>query len=497
MRKIMTLLTTLILTITLVLVGGGIEQKSAHAEQKQLTGSVVFQIDTKEYFVNNQTTGVKMDAAPVIQNNRTYVPVRFLANAFGVGCNNIGWESPVVTLSEPGFPVVELTIGQKQIVVGGKIVDIDAAPVIQDGRIMLPARFVAEVLGYQVDWRQDYRAVVAWPKDAAKPDINKVLDHLLVVEDEETPAEITETERQEEPDPHIVQRGNLVASYKYSGGVLTGAEVFTGVANRGGAGSVEVVFMGRVRGTVVWTGRRIIYLESGESKSVSCFVPATVIRPPGLTTRRRIEITATARPIQLDIDSLIRDLDHEDPKVRRNAAIMLGVVREKRVVEPLIKALEDEDSSVRGNAAKSLGEIGDVRAVEPLIQALNDESRFVRKEASEALREIEDPRVVEPLTLNLFVYVYGSGSVSASAGLLVKVEKGDVTTYHDKYTYGTEVTLTAIPAPGYVFHSWKHTRGFVMITRELTAADWVTVKLPSFTVPMTKNQAIWVTFSKQ
>ncbi|MCL0058504.1 HEAT repeat domain-containing protein [Dehalococcoidia bacterium] len=210
---------------------------------------------------------------------------------------------------------------------------------------------------------------------------------------------VVKEERQEDPDPYIVQRGNLVASYKYSGGVLTGAEVFTGVENRGGAGSVKVVFMGRERGTVVWTDSKIIYLESGESKKVSGFVPASVIRPPGLTTARRIEITATASPIQLDIDSLIRDLDHENPTVCKNTAIMLGAVRGKRVVEPLIKALQDEDSSVRGNAAKALGEIGDARAVEPLIQALKDESRFVRREASEALIKIGDARAVESVVL--------------------------------------------------------------------------------------------------
>lgn len=153
-------------------------------------------------------------------------------------------------------------------------------------------------------------------------------------------------------------------------------------------------------------------------------------------------------------------------------------------------------------AAEALGQIGDARAVEPLAQALKDEDEDVRKEAVRALRKIGDTRAVEALSqavqVNLYVYVYGSGSVSASVGSLVKEEREGLTPrYYGKYKYGTEVTLTAIPAPGYVFDSWQHTRGFVMITRELTAADWVTVKSPSFTVPMTKNQAIWVMFSKQ
>ena len=170
MRKTLILLVALVFTLTLT--------APVIAGQKQLAESVVFQIGTKEYFVNNQTLGFKMDAAPAIQNGRTYVPVRFLANALGIDGKNIGWESPVVTLSEPGFPVVKLTIGQKEIVVDGEVVATDVAPLIQNDRTMLPARFVAEALGYQVDWRSEQRAVVIWPKGAPKPDIGKVLEHL-------------------------------------------------------------------------------------------------------------------------------------------------------------------------------------------------------------------------------------------------------------------------------------------------------------------------------
>ena len=79
------------------------------------------------------------------------------------------------------------------------------------------------------------------------------------VRPDEVPEDVGEkpTERQEEPDPYI-EHPQLVASYKYSGGVLVGAEVFTGVVNRGGAGSVEVVFIGRVRQEIVWTDSEII-----------------------------------------------------------------------------------------------------------------------------------------------------------------------------------------------------------------------------------------------
>lgn len=61
-------------------------------EQKQLVKSVVFVVGLNEYFVDNQTPGVKMDAKPFIKDGRTFVPVRYLGNALGVTDENITWD---------------------------------------------------------------------------------------------------------------------------------------------------------------------------------------------------------------------------------------------------------------------------------------------------------------------------------------------------------------------------------------------------------------------
>ncbi|MCL6478336.1 MAG: copper amine oxidase N-terminal domain-containing protein, partial [Peptococcaceae bacterium] len=53
-------------------------------ENQKLLKSVVFKIGTPYYVVNGQKPGVKMDVAPFIENDRTFVPVRFLGNALGV-----------------------------------------------------------------------------------------------------------------------------------------------------------------------------------------------------------------------------------------------------------------------------------------------------------------------------------------------------------------------------------------------------------------------------
>ncbi len=149
------------------------------ASKKELTGSVVFQIDTTTYFVDNQVPGVEMDAAPFVKDGRTLVPVRFLANALGVGNANISFKDSVVTLSQPGFPVVKLTIGEKIIDINGEITTTGIAPLIEGGRTMLPARFVAEALGYQVTWLAEQRVVLAWPQGEPQPEIGKVLEHLV------------------------------------------------------------------------------------------------------------------------------------------------------------------------------------------------------------------------------------------------------------------------------------------------------------------------------
>jgi hypothetical protein len=51
----------------------------------------------------------------------------------------------------------------------------DVAPVIKDGRTYLPARWVANALGYQVDWNAQYKIVIIWPNGTTEPDISNVI----------------------------------------------------------------------------------------------------------------------------------------------------------------------------------------------------------------------------------------------------------------------------------------------------------------------------------
>ncbi|MBM7854955.1 hypothetical protein JOC37_001335 [Desulfohalotomaculum tongense] len=148
-------------------------------EQGKLVKSVVFVVGKNEYFVNNQTPGIKMDAVPFIEQSRTFVPVRYLGNALGVNDNNIEWDGVKQKASlKRGEFSAELVIGKKQIIENGKARAIDVAPILKTGRTYLPARFVAEALGYTVEWDSKNGVVIAYPKGELKPDISNVIEYI-------------------------------------------------------------------------------------------------------------------------------------------------------------------------------------------------------------------------------------------------------------------------------------------------------------------------------
>jgi len=109
------------------------------------------------------------------------------------------------------------------------------------------------------------------------------------------------------------------------------------------------------------------------------------------------DLGQTAELGSIAIESLIEALKNGLPSERKEAAIALGNIGDKKAVEPLIESLGDEDLFVREAAAESLGKIGDARAVDPLVEALYDQQWGVGKAAAISLGEIGDQKAVEPL----------------------------------------------------------------------------------------------------
>lgn len=118
----------------------------------EVTGTAVFTIGESKYTLNGQE--VTMDVAPYIKGDRTYLPVRFVAQALGVAEDNIMWnqaEQSVVLIK--GDRIAKLTIGSNTMLVNGVAFTMDVAPELVDpGRTMLPIRWVAQALGASVAW---------------------------------------------------------------------------------------------------------------------------------------------------------------------------------------------------------------------------------------------------------------------------------------------------------------------------------------------------------
>jgi len=152
-------------------------------EQQKLVKSVVFAIGLNRYFVDGKAEGVTMDAKPFLQEGRTFVPVRFLGNALGVEDKHILWEGSTERVTLISRTRMEMIVGHKVIFSNGTQKDIDVAPLLKsgEGRTYLPARYVAEALGYDVGWDEASQTVLCWPKGEEKPDVSAVVKK--VVED--------------------------------------------------------------------------------------------------------------------------------------------------------------------------------------------------------------------------------------------------------------------------------------------------------------------------
>ncbi|MEW6574366.1 MAG: stalk domain-containing protein [Bacillota bacterium] len=122
-----------------------------------------FGLGAKSYTVGGQT--YQIDVAPYVKNGRSYVSIRYLAGALGVLNQDITWNPATKTvILRKGDTVLFLTVDskvmRKQVGSAAPLpVPLAVAPEIRGGRLCLPARYVAEGLGYQVRWNEQEKAI--------------------------------------------------------------------------------------------------------------------------------------------------------------------------------------------------------------------------------------------------------------------------------------------------------------------------------------------------
>lgn len=125
-------------------------------------------IDKKAYYVNDIEK--EMDVAPIIYEERTLLPIRYVAEALGAEVSwNDSEKKVIITFKDI---TIELWIGKNSAKVNGAYKFIDpenpkVTPIIiPPGRTMLPIRFIAENMGCKVDWDANLREVkVTYPAE--------------------------------------------------------------------------------------------------------------------------------------------------------------------------------------------------------------------------------------------------------------------------------------------------------------------------------------------
>lgn len=119
---------------------------------------------------------IDFDQQPIIQDNRTLVPLRGVFEALGA---TVYWNNATrsVTAYKDGT-TVELAIGSSTMYVNGQPKYLDVAGQIINDRTMVPLRAISEAFGAVVYWDNDTRTVRVYsdestvPSDPDEPDVS-------------------------------------------------------------------------------------------------------------------------------------------------------------------------------------------------------------------------------------------------------------------------------------------------------------------------------------
>ena len=129
----------------------------APSSDKDDQKKIILQINHPNISAEGQL--ITLDSPPVLQNGRTLLPIRAIAEAMG---GDVKWDNKEkkVTINAKGS-TVEMWMNKDTIRVNGQSKSVDAAPTAINGRTMVPVRFVADNLpGCDIIWDNATKSAV-------------------------------------------------------------------------------------------------------------------------------------------------------------------------------------------------------------------------------------------------------------------------------------------------------------------------------------------------
>lgn len=107
---------------------------------------------------------IEFDVQPQLIDDRTMVPLRKIFEAMGAV---VDWDNDTQTVTATkDDKVVTAKINDRNLYINGVAKTLDVPPMIIDGRTLVPARFVAESFGANVDWVDNTQTVVIRTADS-------------------------------------------------------------------------------------------------------------------------------------------------------------------------------------------------------------------------------------------------------------------------------------------------------------------------------------------
>lgn len=155
MKSILSLMLCLSTFLLMCSVTGCAEESSASED----TLTIVLEIGSPMMMVNGEEKEIDpgRGTAPVIVNGRTLVPVRAVIEEMG---GSVDWdESTSTAILKYGNDEIRLTIGSTTAYLNGEAHTLDTAPEDINDRTMLPIRFIAESFKFSVDWDEEQQLV--------------------------------------------------------------------------------------------------------------------------------------------------------------------------------------------------------------------------------------------------------------------------------------------------------------------------------------------------
>lgn len=139
-----------------------------------IIGSLSAAASSGDISVNFDGTFLKFDQNPIIVNSRTMVPLRTVFEAYGA---EVSWDegTEIITSKLDDIEII-LQIDNNEMFRNGKVIHLDAAPMIEGDRTLVPVRAISESFGSEVTWDDINRIVCI----RNLPESNKVMNGTII-----------------------------------------------------------------------------------------------------------------------------------------------------------------------------------------------------------------------------------------------------------------------------------------------------------------------------